>query len=126
MVDIVRQVAHWRTGAREEWEVATELLNNGRLRQALFFTHLALEKALKAHVCRQTGDLAPRTHNLVRLAEISGLQVSPRFVDVLAELNRFALAGRYPDSTVLVPGVEEARLHHQRAEEVLQWLIRQL
>lgn len=77
MVDIIHQIAHWRDGAREEWQVATELLEKGRVRQALFFTHLALEKALKAHVCRHTGDLAPRTHNLVRLAEIAGLTVSP-------------------------------------------------
>jgi HEPN domain-containing protein len=70
MVDIVQQIAHWRDGAREEWQVATELLEKGRIRHALFFTHRALEKALKAHVCRHTGDLAPRTHNLARLLEI--------------------------------------------------------
>jgi HEPN domain-containing protein len=126
MVDIIQQVAQWRNGAREEWEVATELLERGRVRQALFFTHLALEKVLKAHVCRRTGDLAPRTHNLVRLAEVADLRVSPGHADVLAETNEFVLAGRYPDAASRTPTLTEARTHHQRAQEVFQWLIQQL
>jgi len=126
MVDIIQQVARWRDGAREEWEVATELLEHGRVRQALFFTHLALEKALKAHVCRHTGDLAPRTHNLVRLAELAELGASPGRTDVLAETNEFALAGRYPDAASKTPTLTEARAYHQRAQEVFQWLIQQL
>ena len=126
MVDIVQQITHWRDGAREDWQVVTELLENGRVRQALFFTHLALEKALKAHVCRHTGDLAPRTHNLVRLAEITGLAFSPEHTDVLAEMNEFALAGRYPDTTFPAPTLADAVEHKQQAQEVFQWLIQQL
>jgi HEPN domain-containing protein len=41
----------------------------------LFFAHLALEKLLKAHVCRATRDLAPRVHALLRLAERAGLML---------------------------------------------------
>jgi len=126
MVDISHQIAHWRDGAREEWQVATELLEKGRVRQALFFTHLALEKALKAHVCRHTGDLAPRTHNLVRLAEIAGLTVSPEHTDVLAETNEFVLTGRYPDTAFSAPSLGDAEAHQRKAQEVFQWLIQQL
>jgi HEPN domain-containing protein len=106
--------------------VATELPERGCVRQALFFTHLALEKVLKAHVCRRTGDLAPRTHNPVRLAEIADLRVSPEHADVLAETNEFVLIGRYPDAASKTPTLAEGRAYHQRAQEVFQWLIRQL
>jgi HEPN domain-containing protein len=126
MVDILQQVAHWRDGALEEWQVANELLEKGRARQALFFTHLALEKALKAHVCRHTGDLAPRTHNLVRLAEVAGLTLTPEHTDLLAETNEFALASRYPDTTFAVPSLGEAEAHRRRAGEVFQWLTQRL
>ena len=37
MVDIPQQVAHWRDGVLEDWQVAAELLQNGRARQALSF-----------------------------------------------------------------------------------------
>jgi HEPN domain-containing protein len=125
MVDIAQQIAHWRDGAREEWQVAAELLEKGRIRHALFFTHLAIEKALKAHVCRHTGDLAPRTHNLVRLAEAAGLKVPSESRDVLGEMNEFVLTGRYPDASANVPTLSDARVQHQRAQGVFLWLMQQ-
>ena len=70
MIDIAQQVVFWCAGAREDWAVAQDLIAQGRVRHALFFAHLALEKALKAHVRHQTNNLAPRMHNLIRLSEI--------------------------------------------------------
>ena len=52
MVDISEQIKYWKTTAREDWEAAGELVESRRIRQGLFFAHLALEKLLKAHVCR--------------------------------------------------------------------------
>jgi HEPN domain-containing protein len=63
MINIQKQVAYWRNGASEDWQVATELVRRKRLRHGFFFAHLALEEALKAHVCYHTKDLAPRMHN---------------------------------------------------------------
>jgi hypothetical protein len=39
-----------------------------------FFAHLSIEKALKALVVKATRDLAPLSHNLVLLAEKTGLE----------------------------------------------------
>ncbi len=88
MIDVARQVAYWRDGAREDWAVAQDLIGQGRVRHALFLAHLALEKVLKAHVCLHTDDLAPRMHNLVRLAEIADLHPGQTYLDVLAEDER--------------------------------------
>ena len=126
MVDIAQQIAHWRDGAREEWQVATELLDKGRIRHALYFTHLELEKALKAHVCRHTGDLAPRTHNLARLAEVAALEPTTARLQVLSVLNEFSQAGRYPEILAPLPTLEQARLLMTEANEVFQWLMQLL
>jgi HEPN domain-containing protein len=117
MIDIEKQVAYWRGGALEDWQVATELTRRKRLRHGLFFAHLALEKALKAHVCRRTQGLAPRMHNLVRLAEMAELQLDDKQIDVLAEMNVFNLEGRYPEMLTPEPTVEEARRYIRRAKE---------
>lgn len=101
MIDIDRQIAYWREGAQEDWVVAQELVNGNRTRHGLFFAHLALEKVLKAHVCRQTRDLAPGIHNLVRLAELADISLRPEQIDVLAEMNAFNLESRYPE--LLIP-----------------------
>jgi HEPN domain-containing protein len=124
MIDITKQVAFWREGALEDWVVARELLDRGRTRHGLFFAHLALEKILKAYVCAKTRDLAPRLHNLVRLAELAGLELSENELDILAEMNAFALEGRYPDILTLPPSSEEAEEYCRRAEEVFQCFVK--
>jgi HEPN domain-containing protein len=123
VVDITHQVKHWRDGASEEWSVCQELLEKGRLRHALFFAHLALEKALKARVCERTQDLAPRTHNLVRLAQVAEVEVTEERMRVLAALNEFSQAGRYPDSTSPTPTAELVKQRVDEADEVFRWLM---
>ena len=73
-------------------------------------------------MCRHTRDLAPRIHNLVRLAELAEIHLKPEQVDVLAEMNAFSLEGRYPES-LTPPTPQEARVYLSRAEEVFQWLM---
>jgi HEPN domain-containing protein len=126
VIDIAQQVAYWREGAGEDWAVAQDLIAQGRVRHALFFAHLALEKALKAHVCRQTNDLAPRMHNLIRLAELGNVRPSQDCEDVLAEMNAFSLEGRYPDMLMPPPSLAEAHDYLTCTEEVLQWLLSRL
>ncbi len=73
MVDVAKQIDYWRTGGDEDFAAAESLVEEGHLRHGLFFAHLAVEKILKAHVTRQTREVPPRIHNLVRLAEMAGL-----------------------------------------------------
>jgi len=119
-------VAYWRDGAVEDWEIAQELIERGRTRHGLFFVHLSLEKLLKAHVCRHTQDLAPRLHNLVRLAELAALPLSQAQVDVLAEINAFHIEGRYPDVLIPPPSQDEAEGYLRRAQEIYRWLMKRL
>ena len=103
MVDIDAQVRHWEESSREDWLVASDLIKRGRLRHGLFFAHLAIEKMLKARVCQHSGDIAPKIHNLVRLAEAAGLSLSPTELDLLADMNRYNLEGRYCDPAAVPP-----------------------
>jgi HEPN domain-containing protein len=124
VIQIDKQVAYWREGAGEDWEVARDLVDRGRARHGLFFAHLALEKALKAHVCQKTKDLAPRIHNLVRLAEVAELSLTPAQVDVLAEMNAFSLEGRYPETLSAPLTALDAHAYMARAGEVFTWLMK--
>jgi HEPN domain-containing protein len=126
MIDIQKQVIYWRDSAVEDLQVANELVQAGRFRHGLFFFHLALEKMLKALVCLHTQDLAPRIHNLVRLAEIAGLEIAPRWLDTLADINMFNIEGRYPDNILPLLSQEEAIAYLNKSEEIFWWLIIQL
>ena len=126
MIDIDKQISFWRDSADEDLAVAHELVRRSRIRHGLFFAHLALEKALKAHVCRVTKDIAPRLHNLVRLAELAELDLKAAQVDILAEMNSFNIEGRYHDTLSSPPSQEEAQHYMTQADEVFQWLIKLL
>lgn len=122
MIDISKQIAYWRSGAGEDWSVAQELIERGRIRHGLFFAHLALEKTLKAHVCKATGELAPPIHNLVRLSERAGLRLSDAQIDILADVNEFNIEGRYPEMLLPPPSRVEVDAYMVRIHEVLQCL----
>ena len=123
MVDIEKQIAFWRSSAEEDWDVARQLVANERMRHGLFFAHLALEKILKAIVCKHSQDLAPKLHNLSRLFELAGLALDTGKMEVLAEMNAFHIEGRYPESLTKPPTKIEALNYMARAEEVFQWLM---
>jgi HEPN domain-containing protein len=126
LIDIEKQIAYWRDGAEEDMDVARDLIARGRNRHALFLAQLALEKVLKAHVCRQTGDLAPKIHSLVRLAELGAVQTDKEQLDTLAEMNAFNVEGRYPETLAPPPTVDEAKRYFERAQEVFEWLMQLL
>jgi len=125
-IDIEKQVDHWQAGAAEDWQVAVELVNSGRTRHGLFFAHLALEKTLKALVCRATQDLAPRIHALLRLAERTGLTFSEEQRTFLARFDRYQIEGRYPDLLPEAPDIEVAHQELKQAKEMFEWLRQQL
>ena len=122
LVSTKKQVSHWASGALDDWETAEILLVAGKTRQCLFFAHLALEKALKAHVCRATNDLAPRIHNLARLARLSTLPIEREDLEVLARMNEFSIEGRYPEASSGPPGARATKVRLDEAKEVFQWL----
>lgn len=125
MVNIDKQITFWRDSALEDWDVARQLVDTGRTRHGLFFVHLALEKILKAIVCKQTQDLAPRLHNLIRLSELADLSLDMDKLAILAEMNAFHIEGRYPETLMAPPSKEDTLICVNKAEEVFQWLMNQ-
>ena len=126
MIDVQKQIDYWQTSSDEDFAAAESLLEKGHLRHCLFFAHLAIEKMLKAHVTRQTKDVPPRIHNLVRLAEIAKLKLDSEQEEFLREFGIYQLEGRYPDFEQVPVDLGLARDEVSRAREMLIWLKKQL
>ena len=122
MIDIDKQIKHWCAGAAEDWAVACDLVEQGRVRRGLFFAHLALEKTLKAHVCRSNNDIAPPIHNLLRLTEKTSLSFDLGQRNLLAEVNSFNIEGRYPELFLPLPSRSEADDYLNKIGEMLTCL----
>ena len=126
MVDVAKQIDYWRNGGNEDFAAAESLLEKGHLRHSLFFAHLAVEKMLKAHVTRQSRDVPPRIHNLVRLVEMAGLSPDSEQERFLRSFDMYQMEGRYPDSTQVFMDLETAREKLALAGGMLRWLKAQL
>ncbi|MEK7398161.1 MAG: HEPN domain-containing protein [Candidatus Poribacteria bacterium] len=126
MIDIDKQIKYWQEEAKEDWDVALELVGNNRFRHGLFFAHLALEKMLKALVCKETRDLAPKIHNLLHLTQLANISLTSNQSNILTEMNSFNIEGRYTDSQSTKLTKENAQAYIKRAKEMFTWLMIQL
>ena len=125
-MDIQKQIEYWKTGAEEDFAAAQPLLEKGYLRHCLFFVHLSIEKMLKAHIVRQTKDIPPKIHNLVRLADIAKLSLNAEQTNFIQTFGAYQLEGRYPDAGQVILELEPVRKKLAVAEEILKWLKAQL
>lgn len=74
-----------------------------------------------------TQDVPPKIHNLLRLAELAELELSPARELVIKRMNAYQLEGRYPEEYLDAPVTQElAESLMKDAGETIQWLIEQL
>jgi HEPN domain-containing protein len=91
-------VKYWRESAQHDLESAEIIFNSGRFDWSLFVGHLALEKILKAIFVEQNDNtIPPKIHNLVRLAELSKIELDADQIFYLDKINDFNIQTRYPD-----------------------------
>lgn len=121
-IDVEQHISYWQDGAVEALAGAEVLVAGGKYTFGLFFMHLAVEKSLKALVVRATGDIPPRTHDLLHLAHLAQVELSPERAATIARFTLYNLEGRYPQATVSSPDHEEAIEELAVTKEMLRWL----
>ena len=121
-INVEKQVEYWRKGGQEDWDVGADLVRRGKSRHGLFFVHLAIEKTIKAVVVANTGEMPPKSHDLLRLAALARLSLDDERRSALSQISRYCLEGRYPDTWGGPPDEEEARVAVLAAESVSAWL----
>jgi HEPN domain-containing protein len=121
-LDREKHAAFWKTGAEEDLGAAARLLETGHRRHGLFFAHLAVEKALKGLATLRTGEVPPKSHDLLRLADVAGLVVDEERAVAMARLGRFCMEGRYPESWAPPPSKDLATEVLEEAKGLVAWL----
>ena len=96
-LDVDKIVQHWIETSDDDFNTMLLLFSSKSYHWALFMGHIALEKLLKAHFVKYNGNHAPFTHNLYRLAELGGLQISEEHADWLFKITTFNINARYDD-----------------------------
>lgn len=127
--DIKKIINYWIEGAKSDMKAAEVLLNSGTCPQCLFWCHLVLEKLLKACVVKNTKTQAPYAHNLILLAEKSGLIFSKNQKEDLAIITKFNMRGRYADELQEFNKQctkEFTEKYFQITKDFCQWLIKEM
>jgi len=119
------RVAEWIKQSDYDMDTAKFMFNGGRYAYAVFMCHLAVEKVLKGLFQYKTGEIPPKTHNLVYL--LSKLDIKPekkmaKHIVLLIEAN---IAARYPESLEIlqknyIESVTSDIL--KQSEEVILWI----
>lgn len=96
-IDIEKIVNHWITTSDDDFNTMEMLFISKSYGWSLFLGHISTEKLLKALYVKKFNEHAPFTHNLYRLAELIGLELSDEHADWLDEITSFNLNARYDD-----------------------------
>ncbi len=122
MIDIKKQIEYWAKGAEDDLLTAELLIREKRILHGLFFCHLVIEKAVKAHLVKTSGEVAPRSHNLIYLSEKADLKFDDETEIFLGILMKYQLQGRYPDCNPVLPDILKVNEYFKKTKTLLQWL----
>ena len=126
MIDLKKQIDYWTKGAEDDLLIADLLIRERKILHGLFFCHLVIEKAIKAHVVKKTRDVAPRSHNLNYLSEKADLDYDEETEIFLGILMKYQLQGRYPDYNPVKPDNLRVIEYFEKTKSLFQWLIERL
>ncbi len=116
----------WFRQAQYDLGTAESLVSTERYPPAIFFCHLALEKALKALYIEKFNDNPEKTHSLIYLVELLELELPQQNLDALFIINRIGVTGRYPHNLeVVLEQYNKSKTQKIVAEtkEILTWLM---
>jgi HEPN domain-containing protein len=92
-----KHITYWIDSANHDFDVAQTLFDNGKYDWCLFIAHLVLEKTLKACYVQNKNEFPPRTHDLVKLAQMAEMELKEETLEFLDIVNTFNISTRYPD-----------------------------
>lgn len=95
--DQEQAVQRWTEGAWDALDTAERLFESRKFHHALFFCHLAVEKALKSRYIATHNSLPPYTHDLALLASRIPMALTAEQQRSLAQLSAFNIAARYEE-----------------------------
>ncbi|MCK4695786.1 MAG: HEPN domain-containing protein [Candidatus Cloacimonetes bacterium] len=126
MINTDKQIDYWISSSENDFDTAQLLIDNNKIISGLFFCHLVIEKALKAHVVKNTKQIPPKSHNLIFLSDKTNLNIIEDDEIFFGILMKYQLQGRYPDYNPVIPDKSKANEYLIRTREILKWLKEQL
>lgn len=95
--DKQKVMEYWIQSSDDDFETMMVMFESRRFAWSLFVGHLMIEKLLKALFVKVNNAFPPFTHNLLRLAEKSEVELTAENKLFLVSVTAFNINGRYDD-----------------------------
>jgi len=123
-----KTVRYWVDIANYDLKTAYAMLKSKRYLYVGFMCHQSIEKLLKAYYVKRLKDIPPYTHNLLLLAEKSGIYqyFSEEQKDLLDELEPLNIEARYPKNKKILFRIlsnEKCKIIIKETEELFKWIM---
>jgi HEPN domain-containing protein len=113
-----REARLWMEAAKEDLFDAGDALRRGRWFRVAFFSHQAVEKALKALFFVVRREEPPHVHTVTELyrpLKDAGFVLPPELEEQLYILNKYYTVTRYPDAANGLPSEAVDKIEAERA-----------
>jgi len=94
-INIEKTYNHWIVTSDKDFNTMIHLYDSKDYHWSLFIGHIVIERLMKACIVRKTGLHAPLTHDLTKLANLSGLHFTEEYLDWLDTITTFNINARY-------------------------------
>ena len=122
-------VKNWLAMVDYDVKTAAQMLKTGRYVYVVFMCHLAIEKVLKAGVCRKVQRVPPKTHDLIYLISLIEINMPDDLLNFIGMINNAAVVTRYPeDLPKLVSSYPKsiAQKYLDQTRRVIKWIKKNL
>ena len=122
-------IKHWKESSDQNYLTMQNLLKSRDYSWSLFIGHLVIEKLLKAHYVKNLKVHAIFTHDLLRLARKTEMNLPDDYeewLDVISTFNLNARYDNYKQDFYKLCTKEFTELWVIRIENLRTWLIQQL
>ena len=92
----IKAYNEWILQSDYDYETAEAMFSTARYVYAVFMCHLCIEKIVKSEYVKRYNKVAPRSHNLLWLAEEIKLEFPENLYRFVFQLNDASLPTRYP------------------------------
>ena len=96
-MDAEKLIKYWIESSNDDYDTMLDMYQAKRYSWSLFIGHLMIEKLLKALYVHIKSDFPPYIHNLLRLAEKSGIKIDHKTKEQLVTITAFNINARYDD-----------------------------
>lgn len=120
-----KDIDYWVELSKYDIKTADAMFKARRYLYVLFTCQQAVEKMLKALVTKNIKKFPPKTHDLLKLIELSGIDVDETKKEFLSRLSFYYIEIRYPQEIARISKDVNKKIAHEylkNTKALLRWL----